>query len=137
MASGQTYHCICSTLILATKYDIEALPTRKEPAHDQAIILPLSTENGQGPPTSTLHNLLPDATPLIVRREDGFDRRIVLRCSRCKLIIGYKLDQAGLATSGGRVQDVMYILPGGLIPTEHMQQGHPPKTTPWAQKGTD
>lgn len=36
-----TYHCLCSTLLLATPYHLSSLPTRAPPARDQARILPL------------------------------------------------------------------------------------------------
>lgn len=49
-----TYHCLCSTLLLATPYLLSSLPTRAPPARDQARILPLprfrnnSDEEGGG-----------------------------------------------------------------------------------------
>src|SRR5436305_6227496 len=36
-----TYHCICSTLLLATTHNLSLLPRRAEPALDKAFILPL------------------------------------------------------------------------------------------------
>ncbi|MCJ1468123.1 hypothetical protein MMC07_006751 [Pseudocyphellaria aurata] len=36
-----TYHCLCSTLLLATPYLLTSLPTRAREAKDQAHILPL------------------------------------------------------------------------------------------------
>lgn len=37
----QTYHCICSTLLLASPYLLSSLPSRAPPAKDRARILPL------------------------------------------------------------------------------------------------
>ena len=36
-----SYHCLCSTLVLATPYILSNLPRRLPPAKDQALILPL------------------------------------------------------------------------------------------------
>src|SRR5277367_6278495 len=42
-----TYHCICTTLLLATTHTLSSLPHRAEPALDKALILAL-------PPASRL-----------------------------------------------------------------------------------
>ena len=43
-----TYHCLCSTLLLATPYLVSSLPKRAPPAKDRAWILPLPTSRNQG-----------------------------------------------------------------------------------------
>lgn len=53
-----TYHCICSTLLLATPYIISHLPIRAHPSKDQARILPLPPlhnpiGSGAAPPTTS------------------------------------------------------------------------------------
>ena len=112
MAAIKTYHCPCTTLLIATTFDLSTLPRRASPSADQAIILPISN----GTAISTLENLTED-DPIIVRREDGFEKRIMNRCKRCKTIIGYEL--------GNKVSNVqaMYILPGWLQTTEAMAAG--------------
>lgn len=60
----------------------------------------------------------------IVRREDGFERRLLWRCGRCRLIIGYELDSVGDDT--GKTEDVLkviYLLPGGIMSTDAMTKG--------------
>ncbi len=85
-----------------------------------------------------------DRKPIVVRRSDGFEKRYVQRCGRCKLVVGYQLDWAqfpitsGTDKSGqredenqqqqterreGRRADVVYVLPGGLMDTQEMCAG--------------
>lgn len=52
--------------------------------------------------------------PVVVRREDGFEKRVLHRCVRCRTIIGYTLEDK---SKGG---DVFYVLPGWLQTTEAM-----------------
>lgn len=83
--------------------------------------------------------------PVIIRRSDGFEKRWVLRCGRCKLAVAYHLDWSQfeqktiaegkvVAGSGGggnkdsevrkgRREDVLYVLPGALMTTEEMLAG--------------
>jgi hypothetical protein len=156
----QTYHCrCCSHLLLASTLDILAAATasssssskpglarRKDPALDHALILPIpsrrsmatassSTGATGGTYTILLSTTLPDSKPVIVCREDGFERRICLRCGRCRVVVGYFLDHATRNKSsvmgnenenddedeeeGGAEEDrVAYILPGALVGTE-------------------
>ena len=112
-----TYHCICTTLILATTHNLETLPTRAAPVQDRSAILPLAPEGTAATPASSLHNVTEDRKPIVVRREDGFEKRDLLRCNRCNLPVGYKLvdSEAGA--------DVLYVLPDGLVTTEKMKEG--------------
>jgi len=81
-----------------------------------------------------LLGLVHDKKASIVRREDGFERRVLSRCARCNLVIGYELAGDG---GGGEAVDVdggngkgkeaawftgriMYLLPGGVMSTEVM-----------------
>lgn len=112
MAAINTYHCPCSTLLIATTFDLDTLPRRASPALDQAIILPVSHATA----LTTLENLSEDA-PVVVRREDGFERRILHRCVRCRTIIGYELEDKS------RSGNVFYVLPGWLQTTEAMATG--------------
>ena len=79
-----------------------------------------------------------------MRREDGFEKRILYRCSRCSLIVGYELQSAlSLPTSSDTNMDmdvdsgkgkgkeaekeydgkILYILPGGMMSTEVLGSG--------------
>jgi hypothetical protein len=41
--------------------------------------------------TIPLSTLVPDSKPIVVRREDGFEKRVLLRCGRCRVVVGYEL----------------------------------------------
>ena len=76
-------------------------------------------------------NILLNGKPIIVRREDGFEKRYVVKCSRCKLDLGYYLDwnQFDDGEHGDRMDvrdDVLYILPGALLRTDDMEAGRKP-----------
>ena len=116
-AGINTYHCICTTLILATPYNLESLPTRRAPATDQCQILPLSADSEKNISESRLHNITNDRKAIIIRKEDGFEKRILVRCDRCHLVVGYRIE--GDATASNAI----YLMPGGLVSTEAMKQG--------------
>lgn len=70
-----------------------------------------------------------DRKALIVRREDGWEKRWVWRCGRCRLGVGYSLED-GAGTDGDvkeetekQKQKVVYLLPGGLVGTREMMDG--------------
>jgi hypothetical protein len=129
-SSATAWHCLCSTLVLVTQYELEQLPKRASPGQDSAIILPVSINESEqtDSPMSALHNLLQDRKPIIVRREDGFEKRAPLRCTRCKLIVAYKvLDASGTANT-----ERIFFLPGGLMTTEDMKLGKVPQPPAWA-----
>lgn len=130
----KTHHCrFCNHLLLATSRSLSSLPRRKDPARDAALILPLptSTSNDDDESTSTrgvkhysilLSTSIPDRKATLVRREDGFEKRLFLRCGRCRVVVGYFLDDVHFP---GRTNDngveggakVVYLLPAGLIET--------------------
>ena len=138
VSSLHTYHCLCSTLILATPYTLDQLPTRSSSSPDQAIICPLSSEvidqaekPGDDRAGSTLHNVVRDRKPLIIRKEDGFEKRVILRCTRCNLVIGYRVE--GDEDTNERIA---YLLPGGLSSTEEMKTGQVPQQPGWGTQAT-
>lgn len=83
------------------------------------------TETGQGQQTETqteaeagtgtgteqahytipLSTLIPETKPIIVRREDGFEKRILLRCGRCRVVVGYEIDSGVKNTSSDPDED--------------------------------
>lgn len=138
--SINSYHCLCSTLVLTTALDIQKLPHRAEPLQDDALILPPPTKVGQledfevdQTSASVLLNTVFERKPIIIRREDGFEKRRLLRCTRCKLVLGYGLDEV----QSGQVQDnegAMYLLPGGMMTTKAMKGGVRPSTPSWARE---
>lgn len=81
-----------------------------------------------------LSTAIPDKRPVIIRRSDGFEKRVLLRCGRCRVVMGYVLDVVQFlhssASSGdqqgerektsGMADDVIYLLPGALLRTDEM-----------------
>lgn len=130
MATPQAYHCLCTTLVLATNYDLESLPVRAEPALDRAKILPVNAGH------AILHNMDEDQKPVMIRREDGFEKRTLLRCKRCSLLVGYKLDGARFSGGQGEAEQFVYILPGALMSTGDMREGKTSSTPAWARQST-
>lgn len=64
---------------------------------------------------------------VVVRREDGFEKRRVWRCGRCGVGVGYGVVGGGggvvrgAGDEGGRgVERVMFLLEGGLVETGEM-----------------
>jgi hypothetical protein len=148
-SDAQTYHCLCSQLILSSNKPISQYSKRAGEGLDKAYILPLLSpfgdSDGHGDPTlqtierqgslsaalrttdgvALLLNAPLDSKPIIIRREDGFEKRYIQRCSRCRLIVGYQLDKSQYDgyKSTGRREDVLYILSGALMSTEEMTRG--------------
>jgi len=62
----------------------------------------------------------------VIRREDGFEKRLLWRCARCNVVVGYEiLGQDRMEVDGGKGQEgykgrVMYVLPGGITSTDVM-----------------
>ena len=128
-----TYHCLCSTLLLATPYTLSTLPRRAPPSLDRAHILPLpplsrpqtdtaNTDIGtlriDGPlPSLLTPNLRPARKALVVRREDGFEKRRMYRCGRCGVGVGYEILREDGEGKDGRV---VYLMEGGLVETGEM-----------------
>ncbi|KAL2012510.1 hypothetical protein VTN00DRAFT_35 [Thermoascus crustaceus] len=157
----------CNHLLLASTRDVHSLPRRSSPASDGALILPLPpktpsttstlsdsesepepeglspspTRRKQGKRqehyTILLSTTLPDRKTTIVRREDGFEKRLLLRCGRCRVVVGYLLDDIHFPRPVREVHDhdqegdkgneddddeakVAYLLPGALVQTEEM-----------------
>ncbi|KAK2861214.1 hypothetical protein FQN49_004434, partial [Arthroderma sp. PD_2] len=86
--------------------------------------------------TILLSTTTPDRKPIILRRADGFEKRLLVRCGRCKVVLGYVLDEvhfkkgddnkagAGAGMKGEQSNthspgelEVIYVLPGSLVET--------------------
>lgn len=135
MTSSHSYHCICSTFVIATNYDLSTLPVRRDPALDKAIILPTGAGNDSENQDTILQSLVADRQPTVIRRDDGFEKRILVRCQRCNLVIGYRLEQAQFKDQAVQPDDVVYILPGALVSTEDMMNEKAPLQPGWVQTG--
>lgn len=125
-AGIHTYHCICHTLILATHRALQSLSTRASSKDGARIVAPALQ-------AQVVHTI-EDGKPMIIRREDGFEKRRLIRCERCRLVVAYKLDvehfednskEAGVGT--------LYILPGGLMDTASMMENKAPEVPSWAR----
>ncbi|KAM5465678.1 hypothetical protein MauCBS54593_006453 [Microsporum audouinii] len=101
--------------------------------------------------TILLSTTTPDRKPIILRRADGFEKRLLVRCGRCKVVLGYVLDEvhfkkgdgtksgagAGLegeqgGTSGTGEPEVIYILPGSLVVTVDLDKEIQIEKESWA-----
>lgn len=61
---------------------------------------------------------------MVLKLEDGFEKRYPLQCRRCDLQVGYHLDKSQFGEKDAGVRaDVLYLLPGGLMSTEEMKAG--------------
>lgn len=117
------------------------------------VVVPSSTTDErkrteQAHYTIPLSTLLPDPTPVIIRREDGFEKRLLLRCGRCRVVVGYRLfNSAGGSTTDqdldvdeedeeeegedgdairfrqGKQDGAIYLLPGSIVGTEDLDVG--------------
>lgn len=148
----QTYHCICNCLLLASTHKLSNLPRRQGSCLDEALILPLpsappitSVENEQQRESETedikdfpsegytvILGLNQEKKITVIRKEDGFEKRVLSRCARCNLIVGYEIQGDSTAmdvdneNSRGKEAEwfsgkVMYLLPGGIISTGVME----------------
>ncbi|TVY87585.1 hypothetical protein LAWI1_G005105, partial [Lachnellula willkommii] len=94
-----------------------------------------------------LLNLSKSPKTTIIRRDDGFEKRVLWRCGRCGVVVGYEIAGQGLGLGGEKMDldvemgggengngkgkgkekekeryagRVMYILPGGVTTTDVM-----------------
>lgn len=88
--------------------------------------------NGEILPSLLSPNLRPARKLVIVRREDGFEKRRVWRCGRCGVGVGYEVLREGrergidgVGVNKGEKDEgrVMYLLEGGLVETGEMGRG--------------
>ena len=76
-----------------------------------------------------LSTTIPDRRATLIRREDGIEKRVLLRCGRCRVVVGYYLDRVHWASGqkdreadveGEERPPAVYILPGAMVETEKM-----------------
>lgn len=69
---------------------------------------------------SKLLNVSRDKKISILRREDGFEKRVLYHCSRCGVVFGYEI--VGAEAQEG-FEDTIYVLPNGVMGTDVMVRG--------------
>ncbi|KAJ5888972.1 hypothetical protein N7495_009013 [Penicillium taxi] len=132
-----TQHCnFCNHLLLATTRNLSTLPRRAGEAQDKALILPL--ENNTQPDVDLEAESEQDRRATVIDRQDGIEKRVLLRCGRCRVVVGYYLDKVHwekdkmkeVEEGGGEGDDAdqerppaVYILPGALIETGDLGEG--------------
>lgn len=116
-----TYHCLCTELVVATRTPLQSFPKRKA---DHAAICKFSASDLPVPGAALLSgSTVDDAEPIVLKLDDGFEKRYAARCIRCDLQIGYWLDKSQFEPEQRRKrEDVLYLLPGGLMSTEEMRE---------------
>lgn len=78
-----------------------------------------------------LLGLVQDKRVTIIRREDGFERRLLSRCARCNLVVGYDIqgESSAMDVDGGSGKEkqsehfsgkIIYLLPSGITSTDVM-----------------
>ena len=146
-----TYHCLCSTHLLTTPYILSELRQRAPPSLDHARILPFPSaslsiaseqanqylrdigdeqqqqqqQTSQIMPSLLSSNIKPVKKPVVVQREDGWEKRRLWRCGRCGITVGYEImrdeELAEDVTDGGKAAEevgkVSFLLEGGLMET--------------------
>lgn len=68
-------------------------------------------------PSLMLPALRPARKTIMVRREDGWERRRVWRCGRCGLGVGYEVEGEGGGEGKSERLRVMFLLEEGLVET--------------------
>lgn len=120
--SIHTYHCLCSELLFATYAPLASLPKRKI---DKSYICKVTVSDLPIPSGVVLSgSSIDDTTAVVLKLEDGFEKRYATRCRRCDLQFGYWLDKSQFdEAEKGRRTDVLYLLAGGLVGTDEMRAG--------------
>lgn len=117
---AESYHCICGTLLLVLPgyANLEGLPRRKAKDLEQTPVLVIKSNII---PQPVVLNSARDKKALIVKRPDGYEKRWLWKCTRCKVPWAYELN------SEGREQDstegrAMCLLADGLTSTPELEK---------------
>lgn len=117
------YHCLCTQISVATATPLKELPKRQS---DGSAIAEVGDFGSSAKATMQLQNTKAESQPVVLKLDDGFEKRYSVNCTRCGLMTGYHLDKSqyeNTTNESGPNTDVLYLLPGGLITTEEMQSG--------------
>lgn len=104
---------MCSQLLFASTSDIDTLPKR------QADSFAIARQN-----LILEEQFYKEHAPLIIELEDGYEKRHLLKCKRCNLIVAYHLDGIhGTSTQRkqGPNEGVIYLRLAGLQSTEALE----------------
>lgn len=119
-----TYHCLCTELVLSTTIDLKDVPKRQS---DNSLICTTTDGNSFTPGTSILETAITtDDNPVVLKLDDGFEKRYLVKCGRCGLTLGYQLDLSqfeGTKEKIGRREDVVYLLAGAVLGTQDVRTG--------------
>ena len=117
---AESYHCICGTLVLVLPgyANLAELPRRKAEGLQETPILVIKSDID---PQSAMLNSTLNKTAQVVRRPDGFEKRWLWRCNRCKIPWAYelKVEQESENDSTGRM---MCLLVDSLTSTEALKR---------------
>ena len=101
---AESHHCVCGSLVLVLPgyANLAQLPRRKAEGLKETPILVIKSDIEPQPAMldSTLNK-----TAQVVRRPDGFEKRWLWRCNRCKVPWAYELraEQEAENESSGRI----------------------------------
>ena len=116
-----TYHCLCTELVLATTITVQDLPKRQS---DASIICKITAAESLSHGASVFTGAVnTDDQAVVLKLEDGFEKRYPLQCSRCRLDLGYHLDNSQLQPQtgvNGAATEVYYLRADGLQSTSNM-----------------
>lgn len=122
-----TYHCICSELVIALFSPLEKLSKRQSDGSQICRMVSLDpVDDGFILWTSV------DVSeqPIVLKLEDGFEKRYAIRCKTCGLQFAYSLDWCCFREEQGKKEgdsgsrlNVVYLLAGGLMSTEDVKGG--------------
>lgn len=123
--SVSIYHCLCTELLLASSIPFQNVPKRQS---DKSLICTTTDGNAFSPDsTSILEKAITvETTPVVLKLEDGFEKRYLVRCGRCGVVVGYVLDLSLFDETKGKVgvrEGVVYVLEGAVVGTEMMRVG--------------
>ena len=119
-----TYHCLCTELVLASTVPLADLPKRQS---DNSTICKITSAETlvQGASAFTA-SVDSNEKAVVLKLDDGFEKRYAVRCGRCGLMLGYRLDRSQFEEMKEKVgvrEDVVYVLSGALLKTEEMEGG--------------
>nr|POE87929.1 hypothetical protein CFP56_11158 [Quercus suber] len=99
--TGTVYHCLCSQMLLylPPALLLSTLPKRVvDGSHICPLVQSIEHNNGKA---GILLDSVQDSNTVVVKFEDGFEKRYLLECARCGITMGWFLDgrygEGGLA----------------------------------------